>query len=77
MWLNLQRKISENTHTRTHAHAYTTVCILNGVGGRQSLNYRRHTPLNTHNQVQDSVKIYYIHTETHVTLNVRIIGKTF
>ena len=37
----------------------------------------RHAPLNTHNQVQDSVKIYCIHTQTHVTLYVRIIGKTF
>ena len=31
----------------------------------------------TNNQIQDSVKIYYMHTQTHVTLNVRIIGKTF
>ena len=37
----------------------------------------RHTPLNTNNQIQDSVKIYYIHTQTHVTLNVLIIRKKF
>ena len=35
----------------------------------------RHAPLNTHNQTQNNVKIYYIHTETHITLNVRIIRK--
>jgi hypothetical protein len=37
----------------------------------------RHSTLNTNNQIQDSVKIYYMHTETHLTVYVRIIGKLF
>jgi hypothetical protein len=33
--------------------------------------------LYTNNQIQDNDKVYYMHTGTHVTLNVCIIRETF